>query len=218
MNWGNTCRDTNSQKLQRGTHTYTHTHTCQMESYTLSTHDNTFLFTHCQHSWSITFVQWPAHNIFAEHLSSSFIPLPFTYYLTLTQLDTLGSWNTYRPPYPDFEHTRTPRTKETHINISSHNKHTYPLNTYTNTKHTLIPHPHTLIHLLTHIQSLSHKLNIKTNTRIYTHQPQILWSLVSWSRGRGGGKSLPCIKPRPFQLFPGFDPEVSQQCPRLQSG
>ena len=57
--------------------------------------------THCLHTWYLyihslstfivnNFIHQPIHSISAGYLPSSYIPLPSIYYLTLTQLDTLG--------------------------------------------------------------------------------------------------------------------------------
>lgn len=73
-----------------------------------------------------------------------------------------------------------PHNQETHINMPSHNKHTHAATqTHCHPTHTHTHSPHT------YIQSLSHKLNIKANTRIYTHQPLVH---RLWSAGAGAGQ------------------------------
>ena len=207
--------DKNSQKLQRGcAHTHfrgRHTPSPYMippYSLIVNIHSQQLLSTNL---FSVTYSQYFCRiptlilHPSPQHLLSDSYSTGHTRLGTFTDLLTqILNIHTHMHTNPNELHKHT-LTQQTHINSQYIHRHT---NTPSSNTHTLF----------THIQSLSHKLYIKTNTRVYTHQPQILWSLVTWSRGRGEGKPLPCIKPRPFQLslFPGFDPEVSQQRPKFQ--
>ena len=111
-----------------------------------------------------------------QHLLPDSYSAGYTRLGTFTDLLTqILNIHTYMHTNPRDLHKHT-LTQQTHINSQYIHTHTHT--------HTHTPSSNTHTHS-SHIQSLSHKLYVKTNTRTCTHQPQILWSLVPWSRGRG---------------------------------